>query len=306
MIAKTSLLAALLASALLSANAAAQVLSGEIIGAKSALTAEQRKAVAADVDARAARFAEADPAEVVSMRTEMINLLKNPSTEIPFRREFGAEFARAFQRFADSKDAMRAANAFIVARHLKTEKGVDFLADNLDPDTQQDASVRIAASSQLPKAVIDAPLSPPQLDALAKRVATIGRKEYDWVVASHEIDAITEMLRKEQLPAAQSDAIAMSLAGTINDLAARVLDGSQPQLVNALQRALLAVRNQLSNVAASSRGKLLNAITPTLDKLSAMKGKAPEALSGGDLADTFDAVVNTCGLLKKVRATGDK
>lgn len=306
MIAKSSLVAALLASALLSAHAAAQVLSGEIIGAKSALTAEQRKAVVADVDSRADRFAEADPAEVVSMRTEMINLLKNPSTEIPFRREFGAEFARAFQRFADSKDAMRAANAFIVARHLKTEKGVDFIVDNLDADAQQDASIRIAASSQLPKAIDDAPLSPPQLDTLAKRVATIGRKETDWVVAAHEIDAIAAMLRKPQLPAAQSDAIAMSLAGSINDLAARVLDGSQPQLVNALQRALLAVRNQLSNVAASSRGKLLTAITPTLDKLSAMKGKAPEALSGGDLTDTFDAVVNTCGLLKKVRATSGK
>ena len=60
-------------------------------------------------------FADADPAEVVSMRTEMINLLKNPSTSIPFRREFGAEFARAFQRFPDSKDAMRAANASFCA-----------------------------------------------------------------------------------------------------------------------------------------------------------------------------------------------
>lgn len=306
MIAKSSLVAALLASAMLSAPAAAQAISNEIVSAKSALTADQRKAVTADLDARAAKFADADPAEVVAMRNEMVGLLRNPITGIPFRREFGAEFARSFQRFADSKDAMRAANAFIVARYVKTEKGVDFIVDNLDADSQADASIRIAASSQLPKAIDEAPLSPPQLDALAKRVATIGRKETDWVVASHEVDAITEMLRTEQLPAAQSDAIAMSLAGTINDLAARTLDGSQPQLVNALQRALLAVRNQLSNVAASSRGKLLAAITPTLDKLSAMKGKAPEALSGGDLADTFDAVVNTCGLLKKVRATGDK
>ena len=306
MIAKSSLVAALLASALISAPAAAQAISNEIVSAKGTLTADQRKAVAEDLDARAAKFADADPAEVVAMRNEMVALLRNPITAIPFRREFGTEFARAFQRFAASKDAMRAANAFIVARHVKTEKGVDFIADNLDADSQPDASIRIAASSQLPKAIDEAPLSPPQLDALAKRVATTCRKETDWVVASHEVDAITEILRTEQLPAAQSDAIAMSLAGTINDLAARTLDGSQPQLVNALQRALLAVRNQLSNVAASSRGKLLATITPTLDKLSAMKGKAPEALSGADLAETFDAVVNTCGLLKKVRATGDK
>ncbi len=306
MTAKSSLVAALLASALLSAPAAAQTISGEIVAAKGALTADQRKAVADDLDARAAKFADADPAEVVAMRNEMVALLRNPSTAIPFRREFGAEFARSFQRFADSKDAMRAANAFIVARHVKTEKGVDFIVDNVDPDSQPDASVRIAAAAQLPKAVDEAPLSPPQLDALAKRVTTIARKEGDWVVVSHEIDAVTEMLRTEQLPAAQSDAIAMSLAGAINDMAARVMDGSQPQLVNSLQRALLAVRNQLSNVAASSRGKLLTTITPTLEKLSAMKGKAPEALASGELADTFDAVVNTCGLLKKVRATTEK
>jgi hypothetical protein len=156
----------------------------------------------------------------------------------------------------------------------------------------------------LPKAVAEAPLSGPQFDAIAKRLAATCRKETDWIVAAHEVDAMVQMLREDGLPTAQADAIAGTLAGTINDLSSRVTDGSQPQLVNALQRALLAVRNQLSGIAASARTKLLASIAPSLEGLTKMKGAPPKGIAEAQLDTTFQAVVNTAGLLQKVRATG--
>ena len=241
---------------------------------------------------------------MVAVRNELVTLMRNPLTGIGFRRDFGTEFVRNFRTFARGSDPMRAANAFIVARFIATAESVDFLADNLSPESQPDVAVRIAASAQLPKAVDAAPLSPPQLDAIAKRLATVARQETDWVVVSHEVDAMTQMLREEGLPAAQADAIAASLAGTINDLTTRVLDGSRPSLVNSLQRALLAVRNQLSGVPGSARSKLLATIAPALESLAKAKAAPPAAVVSGGFGATFDAVANTAGLLQKLRATG--
>jgi hypothetical protein len=156
----------------------------------------------------------------------------------------------------------------------------------------------------LPKALDVAPLSPPQFDAITKRIAAVVKKERDWVVAAHEVESITQMLREEALTPPQAEAIAMSLAASINDLQSRVAAGSDPQLINALQRALLAVRNQLSGIAGSARTKLLTAIAPSLDSLVKMKAAPPASFSGTDLAATFKAVVNTAGLLQKVTTSG--
>ena len=286
------------------AEAQTNSLPAEIVSAKQALTPEQRKTVAQFVEKQAQQFADADPAEVVQLRNEFLALLKKPTTAIGFRHDYGLEFVKGFKKFTEGDDSLRATNAFIMARFLATAESVDFLQDSLDPDTHKNIAVRISASAQLPETVSKAPLSGPQFDAIAKRLAATCRKETDWIVAAHEVDAMVQMLRKDGLPTAQADSIATTLAGTINDLSARVTDGSQPQLVNTLQRALLAVRNQLSGIAASARTKLLASIAPSLDTLSKLKGAPPKGIAEAQLESTFQAVVNTAGLLQKVRTTG--
>ena len=138
----------------------------------------------------------------------------------------------------------------------------------------------------------------------SREIKLRGLRTQQRLTDSQKVDAIVQMLREDGLPTAQADAIAGTLAGTINDLSSRVTDGSQPQLVNALQRALLAVRNQLSGIAASARTKLLASIAPSLEGLTKMKGAPPKGIAEAHLDTTFQAVVNTAGLLQKVRATG--
>ena len=185
------------------------------MAAKQALTAEQRKTVAQFVEKQAQQFADADPAEVVQIRNDFLAVLKKPTTAVGFRHDYGVEFVKGFKKFTEGDDSLRATNAFIMARFLATAESVDFLQDSLDPDTQKNIAVRISASAQLPKAVADAPLTGPQFDAIAKRLAATCRKETDWIVAAHEVDAIVHMLREDGLPTAQADAI----AGTLADLA---------------------------------------------------------------------------------------
>ena len=284
--------------------AQADAIPPELVNVKQALTAEQRKSVTDFVAKEVDRFAEADPAGVVAIRTKLVDQIRQTTVSPNFRRDFGIEFVKGFAKFAEGTDSMRATNAFILARFIATAESIDFLIDNLDPDNQPEVAIRIAASAQLPKALDVAPLSPPQFDAMTKRIAAVLKKEGNWVVAAHEVESITQMLREEALTPPQAEAIAISLASTINDLQSRVAAGSDPQLINALQRALLAVRNQLSGIAGSARSKLLTAIAPSLDSLVKMKSKPPAGISEAELDATFKAVVNTAGLLQKVTASG--
>jgi hypothetical protein len=284
--------------------AQADAIPTDLVNVKQPLTAEQRKSVTEFVTQAAERFAAADPAGVVAIRTKLVDQIRQTTVSPNFRRDFGIAFVKGFAKFAEGTDSMRATNAFILARFVGTAESIDFLVDNLDSDNQPEVAIRIAASAQLPKALDAAPLSPPQFDAITKRIAAVLKKERNWVVAAHEVESITQMLREEALTPAQAEAIAMSLAASINDLQSRVAAGSDPQLVNALQRALLAVRNQLSGIAGSARSKLLTAIAPSLDALVKMKATPPAGISEAKLELTFKAVVNTAGLLQKVTTSG--
>lgn len=300
--------AALVAVALLAGQAIAQqALPQSIVAAKAELSADERKQVADFVKAAADRFAQADPAEVTAMRGKMIDEMRNVSTSMSYRRAFGSEFAKSFKRFTDDKDSMRSTNAFIVARYVGTAETIDWVAANLDPNAQEEPAIRIAAAAQLAEAM-EAPrsFSPPQLDNLAKRLAGLARREFDWVVVGHELETMAQLLRTQGLPTPVAESIAASLAGSINDITAKVADGSSPELVNALQRGLLAVRDRTVNAPATARAKLLDGIAPSIDRLAGMKGKAPKAIADADLADTFDATSKTAGLLAAMRAKTGK
>jgi hypothetical protein len=240
------------------------------------------------------------------LRNQIVTFLKDPTTKDPCRREYAAEFVRAFRKFAAESGDMRllrATNAFIIARHAPTADTVGLLLDNADTTSQPDVAVRVAAASQLPLAVRTGQFAGPQADATAKRLAALLKTETDWVVAAHEGEAIIEALRTKSLPPAQAESIAVVLGGAVNDVTKRMLDGNQPQLVNALQRMLLGIRNQTADVAATARAKLFAGIGPSIDRLAAMKGKPSATMADPRFSVAFESVTNTSDLLKQVRAS---
>jgi hypothetical protein len=296
----------LAASLALSAVSAAQVqsISQQTIAAAGPLTAEQQAEIAKAMDGWAERVTGSDPDEVIEARGEIDKLAtKNPSVTVAFRRELGLAFAKRFEDAVTADKAERSVSIFYIARSIGTVESIDFIVDHMDADSTESPAVRIAASAQLPKAVESTQLSAPQLDAIAKRLVTLAGKEREWVATTHAFEAMGAMIRRKGLSVAQADAIGSSMSATINDLTERVMDGSAPEMVNALQRALLVVRNQLSDVPAPARTKLLATIAPSLKQLADSKGKTPPAIAQAGLGETFDAVARTAGLLQKVRST---
>ena len=291
-------------SLLLTQGAAAQTPpSPETLAAQPTLSPAQKEEVQKYVEALEAKFASADSADMTAMRRELDRSMSNPNARPPYKRELGMTFVKVFAKHATDADGsgLRAANTFIMARSLATAETVDFLMDHADSVKESSTTLRISASSQLPKAVEGATLSAPQLDVLGKRLAQIVAREKDWVVAAHCCETIVTMLRRQGLSGPQAEPLATSLASAVNSLAERTLSGSDPAMVDALQRTLLMIRNQLANVPTQARTALFAKIAPSLASLS--KAKAPAAVTAAGLGERFDATVKAAGLLQRVKST---
>jgi hypothetical protein len=297
--------AAILAACLCGPAIAQGMVDPQTLSATQPLTPEQRKKVADFFSDKAERLATANPEDIGAVRKEVIDLLKSPALKDVCRRECAAELVRAFKPLLagnGEQRLLRATNVFIIARHAPVNDTMAMLLDAADPAVQQDAAVRVAASAQLPLAIRAGQFAGPQAEALAKRAAAIGKAETNWIAAAHDAEAVIEALRTKGISPAQAESIAMMLGGTVNDLTTRTFSGGQPDLINALQRALLGIRNQTSEVAATARAKLFTAIGPSLDKVAGMKGKVPAAFGSDSMKTIFESVTNTAELLNTVRS----
>lgn len=298
----------LAASLFLGAPCTAQVsgLPSDLISAKTTLTQEQQSRLANYVDRVSGVFAKGTPSEVVAVRNEIVDLCRNLVASEIFRRELSVLLVKSFQPLTKSKETFRSTNAFLTAQFLRSAESLDFLVDNVDPEAQPDAGLRTSAAAQLPRAGTTSNLTPPQVDALAKRLVAAARIETGWMTIASETEAVGELLGMK-LPAAQAAAVADAQASIINSITERVQDGSATQLIQALQRSLLVVRNQLTNAPAEpARGqRLLAGIAPSLSTIDRWtKTPPPGVASNPQYKAAFDSVIATASLLKRVGRPG--
>jgi hypothetical protein len=273
----------------------------DVVSSKKPLSADQLKKMADVVEPLLKQIEGGESADVVQARNDLIDIARYPLISEPFRREFSALLVKRFEPLAKPATAYQATNSFLVARFIGTAEAIDFLLDNADKDSQPDQALRVAASTQLPKALAPAQLSGAQLEALAKRVVASAKDESSWIVLAHLADTVGEMLRQKGVAAAQVDSIAQSEGALLNDIAEHFLKGGSPDLVQALHRGLLLARNQSSNLPASARAKLMNAISANLAKVAALKTAPPSEVSArADLGSSFVGATNAAEVLLKV------
>lgn len=294
-------LAAALLVAAAPCGAQSTALSKDLLETRSSLTAPQQAAVAQYADRIAVIFAEGDAGNVVDARNELIDLCRNVNVSDIFRSALARVLITKFEPLARSPQTFRATNAFLVAQFLRAPEALDFLLDNIDSTRQPDAGLRAAAAAQLPKTAPNVGLVPAQIDAVAKRLATAARTETNWVAIASEVETVSELFTT-RLPPAQAESVAASQAAIVNNLTERVQAGTEPELVRALQRALIIVRNQLT--APQSPGKrLLDGIAPSLAAIERIKNAPPaQVKSNPQLDAAFRNVVITAELLQKLSA----
>jgi len=293
---------ALAAAAFLAASSMAQALDPAIRGAQDALTDDQRQQLASYLQAQATRFGSADPSQVVTIRNELCKMLRDPKTRDPFRREFGTEFTKQFAQFAAPSDLLRATNVFIVARHAPCGDTVNLLADHMDPASQRDEAIRIAAAEQLRRATQGSGLPGTLAVTVAKRAAGYLAAEENWVAASRCVNIIVDAMKTKGLSQEQLDGITNSLAAGVNSLAARAFEPGRNDLGFALQRALLAVRSDLPDLPAATQGRFYAAISASVGRLAAMKGTEQAGYGTAEAKDALQSITVTAELLSKISA----
>lgn len=271
----------------------------DLLEAKTSLTSSQRQTLSEFAAGVGKVFAQGDPAAVVSARNELIETCRNINASDIFRRDLSVELVKQFEPLTKSTETFRATNAFLVTQFLRTQEALDFLLDNIEPSTQPDAGLRAAAAAQLPKLAPRVNLVPAQVDALAKRLANSARTETNWMAVASEIEAVSELLAT-RLPSAQADSVAAAQASIINSVTERIQAGGAPELLRALQRGLLVVRNQLTVPQVPGR-QLLDGIAPSLLAIEKMKQKPlPQIAENPQLEAAYNSVVVTAELLQKL------
>jgi hypothetical protein len=190
-----------------------------------------------------------------------------------------------------------------VAQFLRSSDAIDFLVANINPELQPDAGLRAAAAQQLPRAGTTSNLSAQQVDGLAKKLAAAAKTETNWRAIAAEIEAVGELLRMK-LPTQHAEAVAQAQAAIINSVTERVQ--KEKELVSALQRGLLVVRDQLTNVTEPGRGALLTGINPTLTTIKKLNTDDPQEFKANPQQDAaFQNVVITANLLQREASRGD-
>lgn len=206
------------------------------------------------------RIANGTPAEVNEARAELISVARSPSATPIFRRAYGEAVISELQSSISGDDTFRAINAMQAVRFLRTPDAVTVVLDHADPDREANLSKRLVAAGLLASAIVDAELNPAQLDGTTRRIASMAAAETEWMILLQSMEALDSIARLPNAPAASVALARRSQVSTLEGAVSR-MKGS-PELVEAVYRSLLELRNQLVRMSARERAEFARQFGP--------------------------------------------
>jgi hypothetical protein len=238
----------------------ADTLPSRIVSANRSLEASELDAVKAFAATWGGRLADGAPSEVNQARSELISVARSPSATPIFLRAYGDAVIAEIQPVIAGSDTFRAINAMQAVRFLRTPDAVSLILDHADPDRETDASKRLVAAGLLASAITDAELNPAQLDGTTRRIASVAAAESEWMILLQSMEALDSIARLPNAPAASVALARRSQVSTLEGAISR-MKGS-PELVEAVYRTLLELRNQLVRMSARERGEFARQFGP--------------------------------------------
>jgi hypothetical protein len=286
-----ALLLASLASASVAAGAAAQVssLPASVVATSSQLSPRDRQVVGAFVSEWSARLAGGDPADVTRARAELISPARAPAATPVFLRAYSEEVLQALAPTIAADDTFRAINALQVLRFLRTPEAVEAIASRCDQAAEPNRGKRQAASSLLGPAISATSFTPAQLDGLTRRIGAMAAGETQWMTLLQLLRTLQAIAAQPGLPAASADLARSTFATALRTTTTRATaaDGD-PQLIHAVQRSLLGIREQFVRLGGGARQEFARQMAPVIETIrtatAGATGRAP-----ADLQPTFRA-----------------
>lgn len=235
-------------------------LPSRIVSATGSLGPSDLDAVAQFASTWGGRIAEGDPQEVNQARAELISVARSPSATPVFLRAFSERVIAELEPVIAGSDTFRAINALQAIRFLQTPDSVTVILDHADPAREKDSSKRLVAAGLLAAAIADAELNPAQLDGTTRRLASVAATETEWMILLQAMEALDTIARIPDAPATSVALARRSQVSTLEGAISR-MKGS-PELVEAVYRTMLELRNQLVRMGARERSEFARQFGP--------------------------------------------
>ena len=235
-------------------------LPSRIVAATRPLDQSSLDAVEAYATAWGDRIANGSPREVNEARAELISVARSPSATPVFLRSYGEAVIDRLQPVIAGTDTFRGINALQAVRFLGSPDAVSLILDHADPDRESDDSKRLVAAGLLASAITDADLNPAQLDGTTRRIASVAAAESEWMILLQSMEALDTIARLPNAPAASVALARRSQVSCLEGAISR-MKGS-PDLVEAVYRTLLELRNQLVRMSARDRADFARQFGP--------------------------------------------
>jgi hypothetical protein len=289
-----------MAVAISASTAAAQQaasLPNSIVATSSSLSARDSQTVADFVANWTTQIAEGGPLEVNKARGELISPARSPSATPIFTRAYSEAVVPALGPLVSGDDTFRAINALQVARFLKSPEAVELIVVRVDPTEESDRAKRLVASGLLAAAIRDGQLNPVQLDGTTRRIASIAGTEADWMVLLQLMEALDAIANLPNTPQASIDLARRSQLTVLEATVSRMKgpDGN-PELIEAIYRSLLELRNQLVRMSSSQRSAFSRQFGPVFASVESA-AKAGLATAPANLKPIFEKTAEQAKVL---------
>ncbi len=286
-----------------------------IIAAAAPLTDAQKAAVSTFAASALEAIRDGtDATEMVDARWTLVTPARDPAATAPFRKGYSAILITELTPVIKGKDLQRAVNAMQVIRFTRTPESVDVLIERSNAATEPDAGKRLAAASILADSFEDLDASNAYLETAARRLRDAASTEPDWIALQQKLAAISTAAKRKDLPPDNARNIRKAQAEAVAAVAKSIKSNTTAdERMQALQRALIGVRNELLLLQQADRTAASKTLAPAMgDLLTASSAQWAAGHAGGSssgsrgvevnpaLAPSYAAVVNSCEVMLRL------
>ncbi len=243
-----------------------------------------------------------DATEMVDARWTLVTPARDPAATAPFRKGYSAILITELTPVIKGKDLQRAVNAMQVIRFTRTSESVDVLIERSNSASENDPGKRLAAASLLADSFEDLDASNAFLETAARRIRDAASTEPDWIALQQKLAAISTAAKRKELPPDNARNIRKAQAEAIAAVAKSIKSNTTAdERMQALQRALIGVRNDLLLLQQADRTAAAKTLAPAMgDLLTASSTHWEAGHNNATLAPSYAAVVNSCEVMLRL------
>lgn len=303
------LIAACILAASLVGPAAAQQLDRAIIAASAPLTEAQRSAIQSFAANHLRTIREMSSGSSVNdARTALVSPMRDPAATANFRKGMAQVLVAELTPVAKGADLRAAVVAMQVLRFTRSPEAVDVLIDRANPSAERDAGKRVSAGSLASDAFEDLDANNAYIESAVRKLRDAAVAETDWIATQQKLAAIAAAARRSDLSPDSARKVRLLQVETIAALSRAIAASkSADPRIQAVQRALIGLRNDLLTMKDADRSALAKPLAPALaGLLAAGTAQWDSAHADAALSTAYSGTLNLTEVMLRLIDRGER